>query len=234
VARLLERGLGGGPVVVVGEVAASNSKFITARDPIADAGPLVGMLAGMLELRGKCDSVVVVPCDVPLLHPTVVRALARCLAAGDFDVAAPSSNSGRLLPIPGAWSIRVVDSLSHAVDDNERSPAKFAAGLRAASLSLAGLTADAEVQQSDPDLDSLRDIDTPTDLAELQLSPPRVRIARGPKIETPVAWTLGELASLSGGDPEGPCVVNGLPVEFDRSMPLARRDAVSMPPALQV
>ena len=234
VARLLERGLGGGPVAVVGELPGSQAKFIAASDSIADGGPLVGMLAGMVALRGSCDAVVVVPCDVPLLHPAVVRALARSLAAGDFDVAAPSSNEGRLLPIPGAWSMRVIEALSEAVDADERSPARFAAGLSAAKLSLGALAADPEVQQSDPELDSLKDIDTAADLEALQKSPPKVRVARGAKIETPAAWTLGQLARLSGGDPEGPCVVNGLPVEFDSAMPLARRDAVSMPPALQV
>jgi molybdopterin-guanine dinucleotide biosynthesis protein A len=234
VARLLERGLGGGPVAVVGELPGPQTRFVEAHDPFADGGPLVGMLAGMLELRGSCDAAVVVPCDVPLLHPTVVRALARSLAAGDFDVAAPSSTDGRLLPIPGAWNMRVVDSLIEAVDGDERSPARFAAGLRAANLPIAGLAADPEVQQSDPELDSLRDIDTAADLDALRQSAPKVRIARGTKLETPAAWTLGELADQSGGDPEGPCVVNGLPVEFDRAMPLARRDAVSMPPALPV
>ena len=130
--------------------------------------------------------------------------------------------------------MRVVDALEEAVAGSERSPARFAAGLRLANLSLRDLSSDPEVIQADPALDSLRDIDTPADLEGLIQSPPKVRVARGSKIDTPSVWTLGELASLSGGDPEGPCVVNGLPVEFDRSMPLARRDAVSMPPGFEV
>lgn len=232
VARLLSRGLGGGPIVVVerfGSELSGPDWLERTSDTEPDIGPLAGLLAGFDALRGRVDAAVVVPCDLPLLHPAVVRGLAQSLGSGAFDVAAPAVESGgRVLPLPGAWSLAAADVISEAIAAGQRSPARVAESLSRAPLTLEGLATDAEVAQSDPQLDSLRDIDTPEDHAALLGSPPKVRVSRSGRVSTTRAWTLGELASATGGDPDGPCVVNGLPVEFDPAFPLARRDAVSM------
>ena len=232
VARLLARGLGGGPIVVVDRFGSGLSGpdwLERTTDSEPDAGPLVGLLAGFEALAGRVDSAVVVPCDLPLLHPAVVRTLAQSLASGQFDVAAPMSQTeDRVLPLPGAWSLGATEAIRRALAAGQRSPARVAEGLRCSPLTLASLADDPEVSQSDPDLDSLRDIDTPGDRTTLLSSPPKVRVGRSGRVSTAQAWTLGELASATGGDPDGPCVVNGLPIEFDPAFPLARRDAISM------
>jgi len=232
VARLLARGLGGGPIVVVDRFGSNldvPSWLERTTDSQPDAGPLVGLLAGLEALAGRVDSAVVVPCDLPLLHPAVVRKLAQSLASGPFDVAAPMSRAeGRRLTLPGAWSLSSTKAVKFALEAGQRSPARVAEGLSCSPLTLASIAEDPDVSQADPNLDSLRDIDTPEDHAALLSSPPKVRISRSGRVSTLQAWTLGQLASATEGDPDGPCVVNGLPIEFDPAFPLARRDAVSM------
>ena len=232
VARLLARGLGGGPIVVVDRFGSDldvPSWLERTTDSQPDAGPLVGLLAGLEALAGRVDSAVVVPCDLPLLHPAVVRKLAQSLASGSFDLAAPMAQTkDRVLPLPGAWSLSSTNAVRSAVAAGQRSPAKLAKGFSCSPLTLATLAEDPEVSRTDPDLESLRDIDTPEDHAGLLSSPPKVRVSRSGRVSTLQAWTLGQLASAIGGDPDGPCVVNGLPIEFDPAFPLARRDAVSM------
>lgn len=231
VARLVARGTGGGPVVVVHPhgSAGGTDGFASTSDPFPDAGPLVGLQAGLEQIGGSVDVAVVVPCDLPLLHPAAIRALAGALLASDADVASPADPDGLPLPLPGAWRTSLTGRLADGIESGERSPRRLASRLRFAPLDLG---ADPELQQADPELQTLSDIDEPSDLELLLSLPPKVRVSRDRRITTLDAWTLGEAASATGGDPEGPCVVNGLPVEFDPRMPLARRDAISLPPAV--
>lgn len=237
VARLLARGIGGGPIVIVrahGDTSPVPPVFESASDPLPDAGPLVGLLEGLRRLEGRVESAIAVPCDLPLLHPVTIRALAHRLTATAAEMAAPTDADGRILPLPGAWRITAIQALATAVEAGERSPARSAASLEVAAIPLHELAADAQVAAADPDLTSLRDIDCPADLGDLLSSPPRVRVARDGRVTAPHAWTLGDVAAATGGDPEGPCAVNGLPVEFDPRFPLAERDAISLPPALDL
>ena len=240
VARLLARGIGGGPIVVVGPHGEPDRfdlpkvNFESACDPVPDAGPLVGLLEGLHALEGRVESAVVAACDLPLLHPVTVRTLAQRLASGDFDVAAPTDANELLLPLPGAWRVSAAAQITAVIEDGGRSLRMAASRMKVLTLPLPSLAADQHVAQSDPQLRSLIDVDSATDLEELLSAPPRVRLARDGRILTPNAWTLGELAATSGGDPEGPCVVNGLPIEFDPRFPLAERDAVAMPPAVDL
>jgi molybdopterin-guanine dinucleotide biosynthesis protein A len=199
-------------------------------DPEPDGGPLVGLMAGLGLLEGEVEAVVAVPCDLPLLHPALVRVLIERLLAADADVACSTAEDGRALALPGAWRVGTTEAIRVALTDGERSPSRLASRLRMAGIALSELKADPELAELDPDLDSLLDIDTAIQLGDLAGRPPKVRVARDRSLETANAWTLGELVDQVGGELDGPCVVNGLPVEFDPRFPLARRDSISLPP----
>ena len=234
VARLLARGLGGGPVAVVGPADRTlpglPAQLQTVSDPEPDGGPLVGLMAGLDLLQGQVEAVVAVPCDLPLLHPALVRTLIEHLLTAGADVACPTADDGRPLPLPGAWGVGSIDAIGSALSTGERSPARVAAQLRLAGVPLTELAADPLMAELDPDLDCLLDIDTDLQVEQLIGRPPKVRLSRDRRLETASAWTLGDLVSQAGDDLDGPCVVNGLPVEFDPRFPLARRDSVSLPP----
>ena len=124
-------------------------------DPVAGfAGPLAGVLAGMIRAReAGYGWVASFPCDAPFFPETLVRDLAA--EAGEADIVTATSG-GRRHPVFALWAVRLADDLRAALaGEGLRKVDRWTARHR---------TADVEFAVS-PEGDPFFNINTPEDLA---------------------------------------------------------------------
>ena len=127
-----------------------------ARDARPEAGPLAGIEAGLGIVRH--DLAIVVATDMPLLVPALLRAVAA--ACHDADVVMPVRD-GRPEPLLGAYRRAAGAVATALLDAGERRPRVLLERLRSHRL-------DAETLRAwDADLASLRNVNTPADLASV-------------------------------------------------------------------
>jgi molybdopterin-guanine dinucleotide biosynthesis protein A len=121
-------------------------------------GPLVGLRAGLEEAREPI--VVVVGGDMPSLRPSVLGALVRALlSAGDTVGAAVLRSRGSLVPLPAALRTGTAsDRVGALVADGERRLGSLFERLPTRVLE------EGEWRPLDPDGETLRDVDEPSDL----------------------------------------------------------------------
>ncbi len=132
-------------------------------DPEPFGGPLIGVLAGLEAAREPIA--LVVGGDMPRLSPDVLELLIRTLTAGDAsDIdAVVLQGRGRVQPLPiavrtGAGTTAAQGALRHGA----RSLTAWLEALRTRILE------EDEWRPLDPPADSLVDIDSPQDLADLR------------------------------------------------------------------
>ena len=127
-----------------------------ARDARPEAGPLAGIEAGLRVVRH--DLAIVVATDMPLLVPALLRAVAA--ACRDVDVVMPVRD-GRPEPLLGAYRRAAGAVATALLDAGERRPRVLLERLRSHRL-------DAETLRAwDAELASLRNVNTPADLASV-------------------------------------------------------------------
>ena len=122
------------------------------RDQVSDRGPLQGLAAGLEAISRQSDAAFVCGCDAPFLHSGFVRRLAHL--AGEADIAVPYEG-GRLHPLAAVYRVSVLPVISEMLD--------------AGTLKLSILTErcgcrrvpGSVLRDVDPELDSLRNINTP-------------------------------------------------------------------------
>jgi molybdopterin-guanine dinucleotide biosynthesis protein A len=121
-------------------------------------GPLVGLRAGLEEAREPI--IVVVGGDMPSLRPSVLSALVRALlSAGDTVGAAVLRSRGSLVPLPAALRTGTAsDRVGALVADGERRLGSLFERLPTRVLE------EGEWRPLDPDGETLRDVDEPSDL----------------------------------------------------------------------
>jgi len=121
-------------------------------------GPLVGLRAGLEEAREPI--VVVVGGDMPSLRPSVLNALVRALlSAADTVGAAVLRSRGSLVPLPAALRTGTAsDRVGALVADGERRLRSLFERLPTRVLE------EGEWRPLDPDGETLRDVDRPSDL----------------------------------------------------------------------
>ena len=151
-----------GPIVVVAasdqDVPALADHIAIVSDLVADRGPLQGIAAGLLGLPDEVELAYATATDVPFLQPEWVTRLADLI--GDQDMAIPEIG-GYLHPLAALYRRRsvlpVVEGLLRA--DRLR-PVFLLEDLRA-------IRVDAETMRVvDPDLGTLRNLNTPEDYAK--------------------------------------------------------------------
>lgn len=231
--RILMRVLGGGPTLYSTDPDIDLPVGIptgveVVDDPFPDQGPLAGITASLEALVGRADRLVVVPCDMPLLHPAVLR---RVMSVEATDkVIAVGRPDGPPGPFPTVWPISLTAQALAIFSGGERSPAKAMQEIGTEILPRDLLLEDVETTLSDPDLIGLEDIDDASDLEHLRRSAPRVRLLLEGRRSATTAWDLGSIAeTLSLANPaDAGWVVNGRPVGWDPELPLVERDAVSI------
>jgi molybdopterin-guanine dinucleotide biosynthesis protein A len=139
------------------------------RDEFDALGPLAGLATGLAALVGRCDAVYATATDVPLLRPEFVQAiLAPLLADPEIEIAIPKD--GRFHhPLAACYRVRLAPIVRELVTAGRLRPVFLLELARTLEIPVDDL------RSVDPQLDSLRNCNTPDDyaaaLAEAGLSP---------------------------------------------------------------
>ncbi len=145
------RGAGVDPVVLIG--ASSELSAALAIPSIPDQSPGAGPLAGLGTALGWASGVtriVVVPCDMPLITPDVIRSL---VGRGDNRVASIALVDDRLHPILACWPTQRWGAIKGLLRAGER---RMQAAIDTGDYVAVPINAR-----------SVRDADRPEELAEL-------------------------------------------------------------------
>ena len=159
VARILSEAVG--PVVVVSARGQSvpdlsdNVQVVT--DEYESHGPLAGIATGLGALRNEVEFAFVTSCDVPLLKPAFVTEMVRRL--GNCDVAVP--NDGQYDHVlSGVYRTKLEDQARQLLAADRRRPVFLLDDSSSLRVPVE------ELRAVDPQLDSLKNTNTPEEYAE--------------------------------------------------------------------
>lgn len=122
------------------------------RDAEKDRGPLQGLAAGLAALSGRADAVFLSSCDTPFLRPGLVGRLAELL--GDHSICVPRAG-GYYHPLAAIYRVDVADAVQRLLAAGRPRPV-FLFDLVPTRVVQAE-----ELAEVDPDLQSLRNLNTP-------------------------------------------------------------------------
>ncbi|REK12081.1 MAG: molybdenum cofactor guanylyltransferase [Planctomycetota bacterium] len=125
---------------------------LVARDARPQRGPLEGIAAALAALPDDVEAAFATGCDVPLLEPALVRRMFELLGE---DAAAVPNSDGFLHPLAAVYRKSLVDVIEVLLATDR---------LRAADLFDVVATRrveESELRDVDPQLDSLRNVNTP-------------------------------------------------------------------------
>lgn len=224
-----------GPIVVVRAPGQPLPRLPVGVEVVDDEregrGPLQGIASGIAALAGRSPVVAVSAVDMPHLHPAFVRHVVRSLRPGD-DVALPRVG-GFAQPLAAAYRVATLapalrDELAH----DRRGSAALLVRLRVRELDERALLADPDVAALDPGLDSVRNLNEPSEYDAARARPePSITISSpaDPRPRTAVAATLARAARAAGlaATAELAATLNGGHVVADPEEPLATGDAIA-------
>ena len=124
------------------------------RDEDDSLGPLAGLAVGLAALAGRARAAYASACDVPLLEPAFVRTVVDSL--GEFDLAIPRDGKFHH-PLAAVYRTQLAPDVRRLVDAGRLRPVFLLEAARAREIDLA------ELRAADPELQSLRNINTPAD-----------------------------------------------------------------------
>jgi molybdopterin-guanine dinucleotide biosynthesis protein A len=146
-----------GPIVVVAadgqDVPPLPAGVVVTRDEHAGRGPLEALRAGLKALPPGCDRAYVTSCDVPLLVTGFVRQM-LALAEG-FDVAVVETD-GFAHPLSAVYRTSTLPMIEALLARDRLRPLYLFDAVRTRYVR-------AEEMTSDPDLRTLRNLNTPAD-----------------------------------------------------------------------
>lgn len=132
-------------------------EYALAHDEGESRGPLGGLAAGLAMLEGVCDAVYLSACDVPFLKPEFVRRVAGCLEGG-CSAAVPSAG-GFWHPLAAAYRVGVLPTVREMLAANELRMTDLVARVPVCLIQTAWFA------DIDPELKSLRNLNTPEEYA---------------------------------------------------------------------
>ena len=136
------------------------------RDRLSDRGPLAGLAAGLEAISRQADGAFACGCDAPFLRPDFVRRIASL--ACDAEIAMPYVE-GRLHPLAAVYRVSVLPVIQDMLDAGAFKLTMLAERCDCRRLS------GPELGDVDPELDSLRNINTPEDYERALASAGRLR-----------------------------------------------------------
>lgn len=149
------------PIVVVaapGQPLPSLPEGVSiTRDEREGRGPLEGLRAGLKALPGSVDAAYVTSCDVPLLVPGFVRRMIDLL--GDHDIAVIDID-GFPHPLSAVYRRATLPQIEELLAHDRLRPVFLFDAVRTRRVQLA------DVASVDPDLLTLRNLNTPDDYQE--------------------------------------------------------------------
>jgi molybdopterin-guanine dinucleotide biosynthesis protein A len=166
------------PIVVVAArdqpLPPLSDDVLVAADEFESLGPLAGIATGLAALRERAEIAFVTSCDVPLLKPAFVQAMIDRL--GEHDVAVPSEAQYDHV-LSGVYRTSLEDEARRLLAADRRRPVFLLETSRSLRVPIEDLRA------VDPQLDSLKNTNTPDDyFAALRLA----------GLEVPSTWPPSE------------------------------------------
>lgn len=229
-----------GPVVVVAAPGQALPELPTGvavvEDPVEGLGPMQGLAVGLAAVEDRAEAAFVCSTDLPFLHPAYVRRVLRGLVDG-VDVVLPVARGFRQ-PLAAAYRTGMAGLVAELLREGNRRPGMIFEHCVVVQLDDAALLDDAAVARYDPDLESVRNINTPDDYrAARDREPPEVTVERfgalakggGHKPHAVRAATIGDAAQAVGLvlDRHVVAAVNGEQVTREDRLPLVAGDAVA-------
>ena len=154
------------PIIVVGspgqDLPALGAPARRIDDEVEGEGPLRGMAAGLAALQGTVQAAFVSSCDVPFLKPAFVARMLELL--DDHDIAVPVV-AGLHHPLAAVYRIEVLQAVRDLLARQRRRPFFLFEACRTRLVSAVDLEA------ADPDLDSLKNFNTPEEYETLVRDP---------------------------------------------------------------
>ena len=149
------------PIVVVAapeqELPKLPAEVIVARDRREGRGPLEGLLAGLSALPETVEAAYATSCDVPLLAPAFVRRMFELL--GDHAAAVPVSG-GFQHPLAAVYRRGVAAVIEELLATDRLRPAYLF------DIVATRRVAEKELVDVDPRLDTLKNLNRPSDYLE--------------------------------------------------------------------
>jgi molybdopterin-guanine dinucleotide biosynthesis protein A len=146
------------PIVVVAapnqELPQLPERVIIVRDEREFLGPLNGLATGLEALSGTADVAYLSSCDVPFLRPGFVRRIVERL--GDAQVCMPNIG-GFPHPVAACYRLSVLPVARSLIDAGRLRPIFLTQPCATKYL------CEADFTDVDPDLESLRNVNTPAD-----------------------------------------------------------------------
>jgi molybdopterin-guanine dinucleotide biosynthesis protein A len=143
------------------------------RDTRPGAGPLAAIQDGLLHAHAVHPAAriaVIASCDVPEVHPALVRLLITRARQPGVSWAVPLVG-GHPQVLVSAMATSLLDRLSEALAAGATSPRAVLAAVAASDPQAVPHVSEAELIAVDPSLASFSDVDTPADLARLRAKP---------------------------------------------------------------
>jgi molybdenum cofactor guanylyltransferase len=229
-----------GPVVVVRAPGQELPEIHPSIEVVEDArkgrGPLQGLAAGLAAIGDRAEVAYVSSTDVPLLHPAFIRRVTSGFTV-DTDVVLPEIHGFRQ-PLSAAYRTSLLPEIERLIAENKLKPAFLFERCRVLRVDDAAMLRDAKLAAVDPGLDSVRNLNEPSDYEQARALPaPMIEVRRfgtlgisgAPRTQRVPAWTLGQLADaidLALGD-DVVAALNGDQITRDRELPLAAGDTAA-------
>ncbi len=151
-----------GPVVVAARSGQAlpdlPSDVDVVCDVVAEAGPLAGIAAGFEALADRCEAALVCSCDHPLLDPGL---LGRLVGMIDEAPAIVPEHGGRLYPLVAVYRFSTKPILLEMLAQKELRVHDFVRKCNAR------VVPSAKLGDSDPNRDSLKNVNDPLTYARL-------------------------------------------------------------------
>jgi molybdopterin-guanine dinucleotide biosynthesis protein A len=124
---------------------------------------LQGLAAGLAAIAPDAPAAFVSSTDAPFLHPAFIRRLAALLDR-DHDAVVPFVD-GRLHPLAAVYGLAVRPAIDAMLAEGDLRLTNLAARVRTLAADATLLLAGAELAREDPELRSLRNVNTPAEYA---------------------------------------------------------------------
>lgn len=151
------------PVVVVAapeqELPALPDEVELVRDPEEHLGPLAGLCGGLRALQGRTEAAYLTGCDVPLLKTEFIKSIIDRMGPDD-DAVVPFEERF-LHPLAAVYRCRMLPLAEELLANGELRPRTLIERCRSQRIPVD------ELRVTDPELDSLRNMNSPDDYAAI-------------------------------------------------------------------
>jgi molybdenum cofactor guanylyltransferase len=230
-----------GPVVAVrapGQALPGLPRGVElVEDPVEGLGPMQGIAAGLAAVQDHAAVAFVCSTDMPFMHPAYIRRVLRGLCDSRVDFVLPVARGFRQ-PLAAGYRTQLAGPISALVAKGNLRPGMLIKHCNTDLPDDAALLADRELAASDPNLDSVLNVNTLEEYSAARERPsPEIGVecfgalaAAGRRGRRAVAAaTLGEAAAGVGLtlDRHVIAALNGDQMTRDPELPLVTGDTVA-------